>query len=162
MRIGAMIGAYFVSRQSDGIQIYYDYLPAAGTQFIDKKNLISAVFPAILKFQRFIKASGLQSNKLTALVPSPVFNLDFLLLKVMKELKQLDWETFITNNDKQPLRIITSSLETMSTKVLSSENGNFDNIESFLECIRASMAVPGSLVYILSTCLLTRSWVLIP
>ena len=36
---GAMVGAYFISRQFSGVTIYHDWLCVAGARFIDKVKL---------------------------------------------------------------------------------------------------------------------------
>lgn len=127
---GAMIGAYFISRQADGIQIYYNYLTAAGKRFINKAKLLQA-----------LGVPKIWGNKHNNLVE--VFNLDFLLLDVMKELKRLDWEVFTTNEKLQPLKIVTSSLISFESKILSSQSNNYNEMIDLLRCIRASMSVPG-------------------
>ncbi|CAN0120678.1 unnamed protein product, partial [Ectocarpus sp. 12 AP-2014] len=43
---GSLIGAYFVSRQSNGTAVYHDVLPSAGARFIDM-----AKFPQALGFE---------------------------------------------------------------------------------------------------------------
>ena len=43
-----------------------------------------------------------------------VFDLDFLMGTVMRDVFALDWETFLNNERKQPLRIVSSSLEAFS------------------------------------------------
>lgn len=45
---GAMVGAYFVSRQFAGVAIYHDILPLAGRKFINKSRLLYALgLPAL-------------------------------------------------------------------------------------------------------------------
>ena len=45
---GAMVGAYFVSRQFAGVAIYHDILPLAGRRFINKARLLYAIgLPAL-------------------------------------------------------------------------------------------------------------------
>lgn len=56
-------------------------------------------------------------------------------------LRPLDWEAFLHYDRLQPLRIIASSCKDLSTLVFDSKSCN--SFESFLACIRASMAVPG-------------------
>jgi hypothetical protein len=72
-----------------------------------------------------------------------VFDLEFLLQRVMNGMNRLDWKTFLKNEEKQPLKIITSSTSTLESLVLSRDNGNYNCIDSLLLCIRASMLVPG-------------------
>ena len=123
---GSMIGSYFVSRQLGGISVYHAILPSAAKDFIDKRKLISTLGAP----NRFASRND-------------VFNLNFLLEKVMSECQKFDYETFLKNNAKQPLSIMTSDLETLQAVRLSSENGNFDDLPTLLKCIRSSMLVPG-------------------
>jgi predicted patatin/cPLA2 family phospholipase len=155
---GAMIGAYFVSRQFSGIQIYHDILPAAGKLFIDKiKLLFAAGLPSALAYllghrggnklgasnctdrtsgKEFVENSN--SN-----IRTDVFNLDFLLEYVMGNLQPLDWDTFSKNERVQPLHVVASSLHKLQSVVFSRANGNYNSLSSFLLCVRASMSVPG-------------------
>ena len=154
---GAMIGAYFVSRQFSGIQIYHDILPASGTLFIDKIKLIFAAgLPAILASllgyrNRLTKMKNKNDNdnntygnsNNNSSIRTDVFNLDFLIEYVMAILQPLDWETFSKNEKVQPLSIVASSLQTMKSVTFSKEKGSYNSISSFLQCVRASMSVPG-------------------
>lgn len=72
-----------------------------------------------------------------------VFNLDFLLQRVMATLQPLDWDSFRSNERLQPLRIVTSSLLTLQPLCLSWEKGHYRDLSSLLDCIRCSMGVPG-------------------
>ncbi len=102
---GAMVGAYFISRQFSGVQIYHDILPSSGKSFIDKaKLLFAAGAPAWINvfFRRkrdtvdnsvsFVHEDNGQPKPLT-----DVINLDFLLLQVMGILQPLDWAMFTQN-----------------------------------------------------------------
>ena len=42
---GALIAAYFVSRELNGTRIYSDILPDAGKNFLDRSKLLEALFP---------------------------------------------------------------------------------------------------------------------
>lgn len=161
---GAMIGAYFVTRQFSGIQIYHDILPAAGKLFIDKlKLLFAAGLPSALAYllgyrNRQIKIKNVNDDnyvidsdndvssnngKSVSKIRTDVFNLDFLLEYVMGTLQPLDWETFTLNEKVQPLHIIASSLQTLKSTTFSKEKGSYNSLSSFLKCVRASMSVPG-------------------
>jgi predicted acylesterase/phospholipase RssA len=129
---GAMIGAYFVSRQADGIQIYYNHLTAAGKRFINRAKLLQ-----VLGLPRLWSRRGSINDQVE------VFNLGFLLQDVMGELKGLDWDVFIANEKLQPLNIVTSSLKSFQSTILSADNHNYDDLDGLLRCIRASMSVPG-------------------
>jgi predicted patatin/cPLA2 family phospholipase len=123
---GAMIGAYFVSRQYAGVAIYHDILPLAGRKFINKLRLLHAM-----------GVPSLSSMK------TEVLDLDFLLNDVMAAFRPLDWTTFETNERRQPLKIIASSCKDLKTVVFSKEGGHYSDRSELLRCIRASMAVPG-------------------
>ena len=159
---GAMIGAYFISRQFSGVQIYHDILPSAGSRFIDKgKLLFAAGLPGWLNF--FLRRKSGTIDEIMSFIPDPealgsrlsskksrnqnsltnVINLDFLLVQVMGILQPLDWNIFTKNEASQPLKIVASSLKTMAPVVMSREKGNYGDLSSLLQCIRASMAVPG-------------------
>jgi len=82
-------------------------------------------------------------RKSSLLDVSEVFKLNFLLDDVMGELQPLDWDLFVKNEASQELRIVTSSLLNMSSLVLSRAGGHYRDLPSLLQCIRASMLVPG-------------------
>jgi predicted patatin/cPLA2 family phospholipase len=125
---GSMIGAYFVSRQYGGISVYHDILPSAGRKFIDKSKLLSIGVPSRYKWFP---------------LKNDVFNLDFLLYKVMSITQKFDYDTFYHNNKIQPLSIITSLCHPLKSLSLTSKNNNFYDKNSLLLCIRSSMLVPG-------------------
>ena len=168
---GAMVAAYFVSRQSAGIQIYHDVLPSAGRAFIDKTKLLAAVGIAN-PFQRHTgsarhrrtssdssslnksasattrpsaSSSSSSSSSSTEVSDTNVFNLNFLLTEVMGKRQPLDWETFRRNDVQQPLFIVASSLATFEALSFStrSRGYGYSSLDSLLRCIRASMNVPG-------------------
>lgn len=154
---GAMIGAYFVSRQFSGIQIYHDILPAAGKLFIDKlKLLFAAGLPSALAYlfgyrnrqmsklnNKIVSDSYRVDSDGTTIIRTDVFNLDFLLDHVMGSLQPLDWDTFSRNERVQPLNVVASSLQTLKSVTFSREKGNYNSLPTFLNCCRASMSVPG-------------------
>eukprot|EP01041_Mallomonas_annulata_P009339 gene9339-19382_t len=134
---GAMVGAYFITRQVSGVAIYHDLIPAAGSKFINKRKLLHAIglsvkFPILFPLRASIWSPE-----------NSVLNLEFLLNMVMGSIQPLDWNTFQKNNLNQPLRVIATSLRTLEPVVLSSESNNFHSLPSLLDCIRASMLVPG-------------------
>lgn len=73
-----------------------------------------------------------------------VLNLNFLLQEVMSVLQPLDWDTFVANDQYQPLRIVATNVRNMTPVALSRSNGNYHDLPSMLACIRASMLVPGA------------------
>ena len=155
---GAMIAAYFISRQFSGVQIYHDILPSAGKRFIDKRKLLYAAgLPRWLCF--FIRKNRDTNDGVLSFIPdtelskglmknnekflSNVINLDFLLVQVMGILQPLDWNIFTKNEASQPLKIVASSLKKFTPVIMSRQNGSYKDLMSLVECIRASMAVPG-------------------
>lgn len=156
---GAMVGAYFVSRQVNGVQIYHDLLPSAGNRFIDKSRLLNAagvptnalsprklrMFLANNTIHRLLKIEPAARRVPVAAVVSrsSVINLHFLLDKIMAEMQSLDWSTFAANERLQPLHIVTTNVDDMTARVLTRSKGNFHDLFSLLNCIRASMLVPG-------------------
>lgn len=120
------MAAFFVSRQLNGTVIYSDVLPAAGKDFLDRGNLVSAM------------GIGFNSHQ-----PRPVINLDFLLSDVIHSKVPLDWARFWENNQVQPVKVIASGLCSLRSYALSAQDGHFSCMDSFLECLRASMCVPG-------------------
>lgn len=138
---GSMVAAYFVSRQSAGVQIYHDILTSAGRAFIDKTKLLAAV-----GFANPFSANKSRSPRTDPPVPETnVFNLDFLLEEIMGHNQPLDWETFARNDARQPLHVVTSSLDSLETVAFSSSRKGFGytGLGALLRCIRASMNVPG-------------------
>ena len=131
---GSMVGAYFVSRQRAAGSIYSDVLPAAGRDFIDKSQLLQALG---------ITAPTIRAGQRSSAIAT-VIDLNFLLDEVMREHQPLDLDTFIANDVVQPLHIVASSLATLKPVVFSSKNsGQPWTMDSLLQCIRASMNVPG-------------------
>ena len=149
------------------IIFHVEILPAAGTNFVDKKQLFRAmgIRPKAIFSEVMAKLSRVRSRRqLTKRFASighsnihdsldgiqsdlndstDVFNLDFLLEQVMGELQPLDWETFSKNEKHQELRIVASLLTNMSSILFSRREGHYSNLPSLLRCIRASMLVPG-------------------
>lgn len=76
-------------------------------------------------------------------IAPPVINLRFLLDEIMGKTQCLDWETFAINERSQPLHIVTSCVKSMSSYVLHRQAGHYSDMPSLLNCIRASMLVPG-------------------
>eukprot|EP00607_Mallomonas_marina_P002771 CAMPEP_0182425178 /NCGR_PEP_ID=MMETSP1167-20130531/11530_1 /TAXON_ID=2988 /ORGANISM="Mallomonas Sp, Strain CCMP3275" /LENGTH=399 /DNA_ID=CAMNT_0024605625 /DNA_START=439 /DNA_END=1635 /DNA_ORIENTATION=+ len=134
---GAMIGAYFISRQVSGVAIYHDLIPAAGRFFVNKFKLLHAIglsvrFPWLLPSR-----AAIWSDRYS------VLNLAFLLDMVMGSIQPLDWVTFSKNQETQPLKIVASSMRSLRPVVLTREGQHYNSLTSLLECIRASMLVPG-------------------
>ena len=116
---GAMVGAYFISRQFSGVAIYHDILPLSGKSFIDKVKLLFAVgVPTWVNIffrrkRRDMETSVSFIDDGTGPPHTPltdVISLDFLLLHVMGLLQPLDWSSFSKNEETQPLKVVASSL----------------------------------------------------
>ena len=116
---GAMVGAYFISRQFSGVAIYHDILPLSGKSFIDKVKLLFAVgVPTWVNIffrrkRRDMETSVSFIDDGTGPPHTPltdVISLDFLLLHVMGLLQPLDWSSFSKNEESQPLKVVASSL----------------------------------------------------
>jgi hypothetical protein len=183
---GAMVGAYFISRQCRSTMIYHDILPQAGRGFINKARLLDAagisthVVRGANPFKSFTSSSNVKSvlqrastrlrhlkrdqlyqawNNWTtssngsyssspqpspsAMNSSSVLNLDFLLDNIMNEFQGFDWKTFDLNEKMQPLFIVASCAKNLNAVALSRKEGHFTDLPSLLNCIRASMLVPG-------------------
>ena len=130
---GSMVGAYFVARQFAATSIYHDILTQAGRPFIDKRQLLSAL--------------GLALSPAARGEDSTVFNLDFLLDEVMATHQKLDLPVFASNSVHMSLCVATSSLASLEPVPLQcgagGEVGTSSNMTALLQCIRASMNVPG-------------------
>ena len=130
---GSMVGAYFVARQSAATSIYHDILTQAGRSFIDKGQLLSAL--------------GLALSPSARGEDSTVFNLEFLLDEVMATHQRLDLPVFARNSVHVPLCVATSSLTSLEPVPIKcgagGEAGTSTNVTALLQCIRASMNVPG-------------------
>lgn len=121
---GALIAAFFVSRQLNGTIIYSDVIPRAGKRFLDRGQLLNAM--------------GLPVGE-----NRPVLNLEYLLDDVIRNTVPLDWESFWSNNQVQPLNVVASSLHSMQSVALKSQAGHFDSLDQLLLCLKSSMCVPG-------------------
>ena len=132
---GAIVGAYFVSRQVPmfGAQIYYDTLcsiPENGQRFIDLWAL---------RHHPYLRLRTRNKSKFYGDGARPVLLLDRLLDTVMREQRPLDWKTFLKNHAVQPLKPVASSLTEMRSHIFDS----FSDMDEFLHCLRASARVPG-------------------
>lgn len=138
---GSLIGAYVVARQNDfnfGPEIYYDMLPLAGKKFIDMGHFLRCVGLGPVTFK-----PRLWRELLSQRMGSPVLNLDYLLGRVVKSLKPLNYDEFARGNERQPLKIVASGLLSNASVVLDSESGNFRNLDELTRCMWASMLLPG-------------------
>jgi len=143
---GAIVGAYFVSRQASATGVYSDLLPCAKTRFLDVRGLLPAVLPSRgLESREDLEypewgAAGWFGGGL-----GEVFNLTFLLEDIMGRDGHypLDWETFRRNNDHQPLHVVAAAPLTRRSVALSEKAGHFSSLSELFSCMKASMNVPG-------------------
>ena len=135
---GCLIGAYFSTNQLPwfGPEIYYDMLTFEGTGFIDGKRMLRSLGLGLAD-PRLIK------DVVRRRFGKPVFNLDYLLNKVVKVKKPLDWAKFLEMQETMPLHIVASGLKSEKSVCFSKANGNFDSIDTLIECMWASMLLPG-------------------
>lgn len=136
---GGIIGSYFVTRQLQwfGPEIYYDSLTTAGKEFIDPKGLLRALG---------IGALNPQLWKDLILRPGfgkPVLNLDFLLKRTLQETKPLDWEKFVQQQKRLPMKIVASNLRDEKAIVMDMEKGSFNSLAELAQCMHASCLLPG-------------------
>ena len=108
---GAINSTYFLSGQRQGVDIYHEHI--ASTEFIDLKRLLSSKpgTPAAL-------------------------NLEFLLEEVMENVLPLDVDAVLTS--PIPLKVVASSLDSLSPVLLENFESKYDLIQS----LRASACVP--------------------
>ena len=140
---GALVGAGLVSRQEGmpriGCSIYYDMLTGRGRFFLDKPMLPRTVGLGLLS----LPWCGVR-ELLTDPLGRPVLNLRYLLDEVLSiSSRQLDWASFNASETRLPLHVVASGLESRGPRVLSRAAGHFSTREELLECLRASMLLPG-------------------
>lgn len=132
---GAIVGAYFVSRQLPlyGAQIYYDTIcsmPEDGQRFIDLWAL---------RHHPYFRLGRRKPSEFYGNGARPVLLLDRLLDSVMCDQRPLDWAKFWRNYQLQPLKPVASSLTSMRSRTLD----DFSSLDELLDCLRASARVPG-------------------
>lgn len=96
---GALIGAFAVSRQLayEGTSVYTDWLPYLGKEFIDAKRIGRALGLGCLMD---LDVKDFISSRLGR----PLVNLDALLVGLIQNKQQINWEQFEANDQKQPLK----------------------------------------------------------
>ncbi|KAL8445934.1 hypothetical protein Emag_004899 [Eimeria magna] len=135
---GAMVGAFLLSRQLayEGTSVYTDWLPTLGKKFIDVKRIGRALGLGCLLDGDVL---GLLGSRLGR----PMLDLDALLIEVLQNKQPFNFFRFMQNNERQPLKIIASGLSSMRSVTLDFAGGNFKDLPSLCECLRASMLLPG-------------------
>jgi len=153
---GSVVGCYMITRQMC-VDVYTDILPAAQDKFVCKKRLIKSIgWNAVDQAIGTSKASTLH----------PGMNISFVLDAIMNEdtggLRPIDMNAFQSNNEKQPLRVASSSVRrdtgkleslcfgiqdffnTTNTTAAKQVDGTTSNREGLFACLQASMTVPGA------------------
>jgi Patatin-like phospholipase len=159
---GSVVGAYFISRQVC-MDVYVDILPAAKTMFVCKNRMIrslaSSLVDVLVSSLRKESASSNNSSSNTVAAPlQPGMNISFVLDGIMGQdhgIRPLDMETFQQNDAKQPLRVVTSTVDPQTGRLCSKCFGSQDffNVTTAVEkddgtrrglfaCLEASMTVP--------------------
>ncbi|CAN0455257.1 unnamed protein product, partial [Ectocarpus sp. 12 AP-2014] len=116
---GSLIGAYFVSRQSNGTAVYHDVLPSAGARFIDMAKFPQALGFELPKVPRKGSGGASGEEELGALEAARaasfarVIGLDFLLKDVVGRVHGLDFDTFSANDKLQPLHVVEERVATL-------------------------------------------------
>jgi predicted patatin/cPLA2 family phospholipase len=145
---GSLVGAYAQTLAHSpgaarvGCSVYYDELTRPiGKGFIDKGWLPRALgLGALGLLYRPVRAFlDLKNN----FFGSPILNLDWLLYDCIREKRPLDWQKFEEIDRVQPLHVVASGLSSEGPVVLSSRGGDWHDLPSFAECLRASMLLPG-------------------
>ena len=168
---GSVIGAYMVSRQMC-VDVYVDILPAAKKQFVCKhrmmkslaSNLMDVLLLSIPKNNNNNNMNNMNNNAqkpttttttTTTTKTNPGMNISFVLDGVLGQengIRPLDMETFLKNDQKQPLRVVSSCVDRDGTLV-SKTFGTADFMTArrtdgkrrgLWACLEASMTVPGA------------------
>ena len=150
---GALIGAYLVARQLTECAgpVVTDILPSQ--QFVCGKRLWTSIGRMLLG-----SSSSSNSNNSRSSIQSmpPAMNLSMVLDDVLlgeDSEYALDMETFVRNDQKQPLRIVVSCAEANGTQIVSRSLGRADFVPTtqrgphrtgLAACLEASMAVPAA------------------
>ncbi|CAM9523444.1 unnamed protein product, partial [Heterosigma akashiwo] len=153
---GAVVGAYFVSRQLGAVDIYTQVLPTAGTAFVNPTNIPKAAFG--LQLPRFMQKQALErrrrlrnefrraGSRTPLPVAGQVMSLD-LLAEAMLYTRPLRWDVFWRNNQLQPLNVIVSAVGGPGrprARRLSAAGGHFATPDQLLHCLKASSNVPAA------------------
>ena len=158
---GSVVGAYMVSRQMC-IDVYTEVLTTAKAKFASKGRLASSLATNLID-------SRVLNRTIFSKYVNPAMNISFVLDSIMcprKGLRPLDLDTFQKNDERQPLRVVTSTVRNgkMETHCLGSRTMDFfDKIDNatglvienattmsgfdrhgFFACLETSMLVPAA------------------
>lgn len=138
---GAIVGAYFVSRQLPvyGARIYYEVLcgPMEKAESMSRPGRFIEL-GALLHHPYIRRVWGNREQSFYAKEARPVLDLDYLLDSVLRHQRPLDWEAFWKKHQQQPLRPVAASLSTLTSQTM-----DFDDMDGLLDALRASARVPG-------------------
>jgi len=157
---GSVVGAYMISRQMC-VDVYTDLLPVARKIFVSKLRLVSSLIVSVV--DNLLTTTSLRNFDLIS-KQTPAMNISFVLDGIMDTesgLRPLDFETFQSNDSKQCLRVVSSTVKNgkMETICFGSKEGDFyskdDNVDpticydnesrrGLFACLQASMTVPGA------------------
>jgi len=158
---GSIVGAYMVSRQMC-IDVYTDVLTTAKTKFVSKGRLASSLATGLFD-------TRVLNNTLFSKYVNPAMNISFVLDGIMcpeQGLRPLDVDTFMKNDARQNLRVVTSTVRNgkMETHCLGSRTMDFfDRVDNrtgevlerattmldkdrhgLFACLETSMLVPAA------------------
>ncbi len=157
---GSVVGAYLVSRQMC-IDVYTDVLTTAKTKFVSKGRLASTLASNLIDYK------VLRNSTVLSKFIDPAMNISYVLDDIMcpdNGLRALDYETFTINDERQNLRICTSTVRDgkLETHCMGSRTMDFfDKVDEetgevlerattmlsndrhgFFACLETSMLVP--------------------
>lgn len=140
---GTMIGAYLMTDPplDKGISLYTDLLTDKSMGFIDKRQIWRALGLGLLG----LSVTGFRGLKdlFSEPIGTPPLNLDFLLVDALEKLRPLDFAKFQAKDSVQPLHLVASGIDSLQAITLTSQNGNFFDLPSLRQCMRASMLLPA-------------------
>ena len=154
---GSVVGSYLVSRQMC-VDVYVDILPAAKRLFVCKRRIVRGVAQSLVEVLRKALRLGSRAESTIVRKQVPGMNISFVLDSIMGEahgVRPLDIEKFAKNNARQPLRIVSSSIDEHG-RLFSRCFGTEDFFgeatarradgqrEGLFVCLEASMTVPAA------------------
>jgi hypothetical protein len=163
---GSVIGAYMVSRQMC-LDVYLDILPAAQRTFVCTQRILRALARNAVDLAASLTLGATQNVQKSGTYSAtksrsqPGMNISFVLDGIMDHdagIRPLDVERFRLNDEKQPLRIVSSAVmddgqlvnkcfgtrdffPTAGSEVTRRVDGAREGIYA---CLEASMTVPGA------------------
>jgi predicted patatin/cPLA2 family phospholipase len=151
---GSCVGAYLVSQQLlESRDVYSEILTAARRRFVCKYRILFGLAATAVDwiFSRLETTAPNFSSSAT-----PGMNLSYILDHVMHPedgLRPLDLESFVKNDQRQPLRIVSSYVNSRDGELSTRCFGTADFLaascprnarDGIYACLEASMTVPGA------------------